>query len=104
MGVELSPLAAEAVLARYGMKIDEDHLLLSNSSNELRELMSGTTFATDWRGILLRVPGTDRNENKTVRINGIMCKVIRIDLKPLFADQQPIAAQQMQFEDGPPAY
>jgi hypothetical protein len=58
--------------------------VLSNTSAELRGLLADTTFKADWRGILLRLPGTDRNENKSVRMNGVSVKVTRVDLSTIF--------------------
>jgi putative DNA primase/helicase len=83
-GVELDPEEAIAMLARFGMKIMENYLALSNSSNELLGLMKDTTFRADFRGILLRLPGADRNDNKPIRLNGVSAKVTRIDLNPIF--------------------
>jgi putative DNA primase/helicase len=93
-GIELDPAIATAMLARYGMKIDGNYLLLSNASNELRSLMSDTTFKADWRGVLLRLPGSDRNDNKPVRMNGTLVKVTRISLTGVF-DDEPQASMQI---------
>jgi putative DNA primase/helicase len=83
-GVEIEPDMAVALLGRYGMKITDNHLLLSNTSTELRNLMADTNFAADWRGILLRLPGADRNDNKAVRMNGVCVKVTRVALCQIF--------------------
>lgn len=86
-GVEFAPDMAIALLSRYGMRIVGKHLLLSNASNELRAIMEGTTFKADWRGVLLRLPGADRNDNKAVRMNGVLVKVTRIDLSTIFDEK-----------------
>ena len=95
-GVEIEQDMATALLNRYGMKILDNYLVLSNSSNELRNLMSDTTFKADWRGILLRLPGADRNDNRPVRMNGIPVKVTRVDLASIFeGDYQPCTQMEM---------
>lgn len=80
LDVEIDKLHAKTILQRYGMVIKDESMLLSNSSHELRVLMSGTTFAADWRGVLLRTPGADRNDNRVAKFNGVASKCIRIPL------------------------
>ena len=65
------------------MRVRGDWLLLSNNSNELRRLMEGTTFEADYRGVLLRVEGADKNDNKPERFSGVQTKCIRLPLGPL---------------------
>jgi putative DNA primase/helicase len=104
-GVEIEGDMANALLLRYGMKvIDNTHLVLSNTSNELKGLMSDTTFKADWRGILLRLPGADRYDNKAVRMNGVAVKVTRIDLATIFEGEWRRGQQQVEIptrDDGP---
>jgi putative DNA primase/helicase len=74
---------AEAFLERHGMKIHKGRLVLSNTSNELKRLMQGTQFEADLRGVLLRVEGADRNDNKTLQFNGVASKCITLPLEPI---------------------
>lgn len=100
-GVSIEKDTAISLLGRYGMKIDGKYLLLSSGSNELRALMAQTTFKSDWYGILLRLPDADRNGNKPVRMNGILVKVIRINIEPIFAgDSRRVTQADI---DDPPA-
>lgn len=86
--------SADATLARYGMRVERNGysywLLVSNNSNTLRMLLQGTPYDVDYRGMLLRVPGADRNGNQNARFNGVSSKCIRIPLndmlKASFAD------------------
>lgn len=80
---EINESTADAILQRYGMKVKGGWLVLSNNSNELKRLMQGTTFEADWRGVLLRVDGADKNGNKTERFNGVQNKCIRLPLEPI---------------------
>lgn len=75
--------SADAELLRHGMRIRDGYLVLSNSSNELRRLMQGSSFDADPRGVLLRVPGADRNGNAAVKFNGVASKCIRIPVAPI---------------------
>ena len=82
-GAEIDKMDAATLLKRYGMIVKDDKLLLSNSSQELRDSMAHTNFAADWRGVLLRLPYADRNDNKVAKFNGVSSKCIRIDLDPI---------------------
>lgn len=77
---EINEVTADAILQRYGMKVKDEWLVLSNKSTELRRLMAGTTFEADYRGVLLRVAGADKNANKPERFNGVQNKCIRLPL------------------------
>jgi putative DNA primase/helicase len=77
---EINEVTADAILQRYGMKIKDSWLVLSNRSKGLRRLMAGTTFEADYRGVLLRVDGADKNDNKAERFNGVQTKCFRIPL------------------------
>jgi putative DNA primase/helicase len=80
---DLTQATADAILQRHGMKVRGDRLLLSNNSNELRRLMSGSPYEADYRGVLLRVTGADRNDNKPVKFSGVQNKCISIPLGPI---------------------
>jgi putative DNA primase/helicase len=82
-GAQLDKMDAEPLLKRYGMLVKDNYLLLSNSSQELRNMMANTNFAADWRGVLLRIPGADRNDNRVAKFHGVSSKCIRIPLEPL---------------------
>lgn len=86
--VDLDQNTANALLQRYGMKVKGDRLLLSNNSDELRKLMSGSTFAADYRGVLLRVDGADRNDNKPSKFNGVQTKCISLPIGPIVSDER----------------
>ena len=80
---DLTQATADAILQRHGMKVRGDRLLLSNNSNELRRLMAGSPYEADYRGVLLRVAGADRNDNKPVKFSGVQNKCISIPLGPI---------------------
>lgn len=80
---DINEMTADAILQRYGMRVRGDWLLMSNNSNELRRLMEGSTFEADYRGVLLRCQGADKNENKPERFNGVQTKCIRLPLQSI---------------------
>jgi putative DNA primase/helicase len=90
--VDLNDKTANALLQRYGMKVRGDRLLLSNNSNELRRLMAGSTFEADYRGVLLRVDGADRNDNKPSKFNGVQTKCISLPIGPIVSDDRNLPA------------
>ena len=82
---------AESTLLRYGMRVVRESpellwLVISNSSHELRKLVEGTGYDADLRGMLLRVPGADRNNNVGMRFNGTLSKCIRVPIQAMVAD------------------
>jgi putative DNA primase/helicase len=85
-GVTMSNSNAEAVLQRHGMRIEANRLILSNSSGELRRLMHGTPFESDLRGVLLRLRGADRCNNRSYKFSGVPSKAISIPLDDLLDD------------------
>lgn len=89
---DLNPKTADTLLQRHGMKVRGDRLLLSNNSNELRRLFSGTTFEADYRGSLLRVNGADRNDNKATKFNGVQTKCITLPIGPIVSDERQLPA------------
>jgi putative DNA primase/helicase len=96
IGIDLPRVDAATILQRYGMKVKDGFLLLSNASHELRTLMKDTNFAADWRGVLLRISGTDRNENNAVKFNGVLAKCIRVPLEPVLRTVEPMTHESFQ--------
>lgn len=79
-GVEIDRIEANALLRRYGMIVKDGRVLLSNLSVELQKIMDRTNFGADWKGVLVRVAGADRNDNKTATFNGVSSKCIRLPI------------------------
>lgn len=94
-GLTMMAPSAEAVLQRHGMRTDGRRLILSNTSTELRRLVEGTPFEADLRGVLLRVKGADRYENRSIKFNGIASKAISLPLDHLLTDDMGPTAEQM---------
>jgi Uncharacterized protein conserved in bacteria len=86
-GVQMQASSADAVLQRYGMRVRDGRLLVSNTSDQPKHLMQGTPFSADLRGVLLRYPGADRYGDRTQRFNGQTSKCISLPLN--MDDAQP---------------
>lgn len=86
--LQIAEKAADAYLQRHGMRVRDGYLIISNSSNEPAKLVAGTAFASDLRGMLLRIPGADKNSNKPLKFNGVQSKCIRVPLEPIISDTQ----------------
>jgi len=94
--VDLTPAKANAILERHGMRVKEDRLLLSNTSNELRRLMVGTPFEADLRGMLLRVQGADRYSNRSIKFSGVPSKCISLPIDTMLDTDYPVASGGME--------
>lgn len=90
--VDITMEMADALLQRYGMKVRDDRLMLANGNDALKRLMAGTTFEADYRGVLLRVRGADRNDNKPSRFNGVTTKCFTLPLGPIVSTDRSEAA------------
>jgi putative DNA primase/helicase len=78
--LDLSRSKAIRFLEAYGMKVRDDRLLVSNTSDQLRQLMGSTRYGVDLRGALLRVEGAHRHDNKVVKFNGTIAKCVSLPL------------------------
>ncbi len=80
---------ADATLRRHGIRVDlkSDVLLFGTSVTNLKKLVERSSFVTDLRGQLLRLPDAHKNEDKTVRFNGQNSKCVAIKLTPLLRDE-----------------
>ena len=85
----LDPKIADAILSRYGIRVIDDRLLLSNQSHELKKLMAGTSFESDLKRVLLRLEGADNYENKPVRFNGVQSKCISLPMNSIISNEVP---------------
>ena len=79
---ELMGATAEAMLGRYGIKIQDGDICFANNCTALQELISHTPFAADLRGLLLRIQGAKRYP-KPIWVNGITSRAVSIPLAPL---------------------
>lgn len=90
---EINEITADAILQRHGMRLKSGYLVMANGSKELGRLMQGSAFEADWRGVLLRIPGADKNDNKAERFSGVPTKCIRIPMGPVVGEKPQPAAE-----------
>lgn len=88
--LQIAEKAADAYLQRNGMRVRDGYLIISNSSNEPAKLVAGTAYSSDLRGMLLRIPGADKNDNKPLKFNGVQSKCVRVPLGPILHDDKTI--------------
>ena len=76
---------ADAALRRHGLRVDlkEGVLIFGTTVKSLRDLVAKSSYATDLRGQLLRLPGAGRMDNKPLKFNGRNSKVVTIPLAPI---------------------
>ena len=63
--------AYKKILARNGIKVEEDYTYIANSSNELETIFRGTLGGKNWNKILLNVPNAVKGEAKRFNIQGL---------------------------------
>lgn len=90
---EINEITADAILQRHGMRLKSGYLVMANGSKELGRLMQGSAFEADWRGVLLRITGADKNDNKAERFSGVPTKCIRIPMGPVVGEKPQPAAE-----------
>lgn len=80
---------ADATLRRHGIMVNlkEGILLLGTSISGLKELISKSSYATDLRGQLLRIPGADRYR-MPLKFNGHSSKCVSIPLAHVLEDEK----------------
>ena len=84
----LGGTASAEALARVGMRVVKSELVFGCSSAALRALVSKTAYFSDLRGQLLRIPGANRFNNKTLKFSGVDSKCVAIPLAGLFDDDE----------------
>lgn len=50
---------SKRALARLGLRVEDKTLIVSNTSDQLRRLLRGTSWATNWSKVLRRLPGAE---------------------------------------------
>jgi putative DNA primase/helicase len=64
---------AEEILSRHGMRIQEGHLLVSNTAEAIARILEDTPWGSSWSTILARLPGAQPTAN-SVRFKGAGAK------------------------------
>lgn len=79
---------ADAALRRHGIRVElkTNQLLFGTSVSNLKKLVERSSFVTDLRGQLLRLPDATRYQDKAMRFNGLNSKCVSIVLGTLLDD------------------
>lgn len=90
-GLDVSVPQAEALLRRYGMAVlpEDGVFLVSNSSVALTQLLAGTAFSADIRGVLLQ--GVARKYERLVSFNGQKSRCVAVPLSKIVEDELALA-------------
>jgi putative DNA primase/helicase len=88
-GLTMEQKVAKRVLVEHGMQISANHLLFENGSLSLQKLISDTSYASDLRGQLLRLPGAKRFEPRRFA-TGAQSRSVGIPLEMVVSDEPPI--------------
>ena len=70
---------ANAVLGRYGLRVEGNYLDVANKHAELQRLLKDSPWAAGWRTILGRIDGAGPR-SEPVRFAGVVSRVTRIPL------------------------
>jgi hypothetical protein len=84
---EISPSRGAQVLARNGLRVDDGHLLVSNTAEAIREWLDGSPWASCWNVVLARLPGATRARPTRFGGTGSVSRAVRLPIDLL--DQLP---------------
>jgi putative DNA primase/helicase len=56
----ISPAIAAAALSRHGLRVSNDHLMVSNTAKAIAQILADTPWRSSWPTILTRLPGAQR--------------------------------------------
>lgn len=76
---EVSANEANGILGRYGLSIDGQYILVSNTHTELKRILSDSPWAAGWRRVLARIPGAISATNGA-RFAGVKSRATKVPL------------------------
>ena len=80
---ELSSNIAEATLGRYGLKVEGDALLISNTAQAIATILRDTAWGHSWGTLLARLPGAAKAGVVRFKGMGATSRAVRIPLSTL---------------------
>jgi putative DNA primase/helicase len=78
---DLSVEDADRLLQRHGIRVKDGYMLFSNRSESLPRLVAHTSYSTDIRGHLKRVPGATNYDNRPISIGASVAKCVAVPLE-----------------------
>ena len=80
---DLDNMQAEDTLGRHGLKVNNDCLMVSNTSEALREILNGTSWQHSWSQVLTRLPNAEKAPATRFKGQGSVAKAVKIPLVAL---------------------
>ena len=74
---------AQDTLGRHGLKVGKDCLMVSNTSEALREILNGTSWQHSWSQVLTRLPNAEKAPATRFKGQGSVAKAVKIPLAAL---------------------
>ena len=81
--LEISAELAARTLARQGLRLEPDHLLVSNTAEPIAQILRDTAWAHGWAVVLLRLAGTQRRGPVRFCGAGMVTRAVAIPLAVL---------------------
>ena len=69
---------AKDTLGRHGLKVNNDCLMVSNTSEALREILNGTSWQHSWSQVLTRLPNAEKAPATRFKGQGSVAKAVKI--------------------------
>ena len=71
---------AQDTLGRHGLKVNKESLMVSNTSEALREILNGTSWQHSWSQVLTRLPNAEKAPATRFKGQGSVAKAVKIPL------------------------
>ena len=78
--MEMNDEQAQDTLGRHGLKVNDNCLMVSNTSEALREILSGTSWQHSWSQVLTRLPHAEKAPATRFKGQGSVAKAVKIPL------------------------
>mgnify|MGYP001345097712 FL=1 len=80
---ELDVTQAIDTLGRHGLKIQMEHLLVSNTAEALKEILAGTSWTHSWPQVLSRLPNASKAPATRFKGQGSVSKAVKVPMESL---------------------
>ena len=74
---------AQDTLGRHGLKVNNESLMVSNTSEALREILNGTSWQHSWSQVLTRLPNAQKAPATRFKGQGTVAKAVKIPVVAL---------------------
>ena len=78
---------AQDTLGRHGLKVNSESLMVSNTSEALREILNGTSWQHSWSQVLTRLPNAEKAPATRFKGQGSVAKAVKIPVVALDIDE-----------------